>query len=189
MKIQYGSFKILVFVIIILSCKSKKIEQQISQSHLDSLSQNTKGEYAEFLERNIIYNITSYDNEFIKKSIDFLNNRFVLLFVATENDCSTCVNQEITLILKNIKDKINHVYIVSDSSGFKRMNHEWEAVLSRFNRITLDKETIVTKLGYVHKPFYMLVEKKQGVVCRYLVDPQYPLMTNKILHTIRTGFF
>lgn len=162
--------------------------EQTAASESDLILKTRNIQYENYLESNLLFNLDSnfkYDLSKIKP----IRNNYALLFISTGSDCSTCINQEITYLLRRFKDRTKSVWIISDSIGLQNMEYEWAKALPLFNVLKVSKNEIISSMGYSGSPLYVLINTSTGIVYKYFINPNYSVLNQKVIDRIKQRFF
>lgn len=178
---------VFVVTLLLIACNENKSEKE-STSESDLFLKTRNIQYENYLEANLLFNLE--DNfKYDLSKIKFAKNNHALLFISTGSDCSTCINQEITSLLRNFRNRTKCVWIISDSAGLQNMEYEWKRALPLFNVLKISKSEIINSMGYSGSPLYALIEKNTGLVYKYFIHPNYPVVNQKVIDHIKHRFF
>ncbi|OQP60498.1 hypothetical protein A3860_33060 [Niastella vici] len=181
-------FTIISFLtLLLIACKENRTGQTVaSENNLILKTRNIQ--YENYLESNLLFNLDGnfkYDLNKIKP----IRDKYALLFISAGSDCSTCINQEITYLLRSFRDRTKSVWIVSDSAGLQNLEYEWKRALPLFSVLKVSKNEIINSMGYSGSPLYVLIEKNTGVAFKYFINPNYAVLNQKVVDRIKHRFF
>src|SRR5574343_381879 len=92
------------------------------------------GSYIDLLEKNLVNNIIT--NSHLYDLPVQSESKYLLLFVSTSNDCSTCIDQELGHIVKVFGKKMENVWLISDSLNFIKINYTWDDRIFKTRKLT-----------------------------------------------------
>lgn len=119
----------------------------------------------------------------IKKHLNKKNikTNINITIVTTQNDCSSCINNLLTNILKLYQNQEfqKSVSIITTETNLNYLIENWGKLLKNIDMISISEDEIFDTFSYSpNKPYILISNDEDDIVDIFLVDQSFNVLTN-----------